>query len=89
MKIDINHIAKLSRLKFSDDEAKKFENEMQSILDMVENLPPMEDIGALIDPENPMEMRKDEAVNLYKRDELLANAKQTQAGCVVVPKVVE
>lgn len=56
---------------------------------MVENLPEISGDGTLIDPSNPMKMREDVAENNYKRDELMKNAPQTQAGCVVVPRVVE
>lgn len=89
MKMDIAHVAKLAKLQFDEQEAQKFEGQMQSIIDMVENLPPLSDSGALIDPENPMIMREDKATDHCKRDELLKNAPQVQAGCVVVPKVVE
>ena len=89
MKIDIAHVAKLSKLRFDEQEIQKFETQMQSIVDMVENLPPLDDSGALIDPSNPMVMREDTEVSSFKRDALLKNAPQVQAGCVVVPKIVE
>lgn len=89
MKIDIRHIAKLSRLHVKDTEADKFEKEMENIVSMVENLPQLDDTGALIDQNNPMILRQDIVENQFKRDELLKNAPQIKAGCVVVPKVVE
>lgn len=89
MQIDVRHIAKLSRLRLEEDEAERFEREMLSIVSMVENIPPLEDTGALIDPEHPMELRDDVPAARMKRELLLQNAPQTQAGCVVVPKVVE
>lgn len=89
MEIDIKHIAKLSRLKVSDEEVKKFEKEMQAIIRMVDNLPELDASGPLIDPENPMKLRKDVVFHPYRREEILKNAPKTQAGCVVVPKVVE
>ncbi len=89
MKIDIKHIAKLSRLKVSDDEVEKFEKEMQAIIQMIENLPQLDASGPLIDPSNPMKLRKDMVDHPYRREDILKNAPQTQAGCVVVPKVVE
>ena len=77
MEIDIRHIAKLSRLKIEENEVKKFEQEMQ-------------DTGAaLIDPDHPMKLRPDEVHHEYRREDILKNAPQVQAGCVVVPKVVE
>ena len=89
MDIDIKHIAKLSRLKVSDEEVQKFEKEMQAIIQMVEKLPSVDASGPLIDPQNPMELRKDVVNHEYRREDILRNAPQTQAGCVVVPKVVE
>ena len=60
-----------------------------NIVAMVEKLPNLDASGALIDPDNPMQMRKDEVVNQLNRSELLQNAPEVQAGCIVVPKVVE
>ena len=89
MKIDIPHLAKLPRLTFSPEEEAKFEKEMERIVEMVERLPDLDASGALIDPDHPMELRKDQAVDRTNRAELLQNAPEVQAGCVVVPKVVD
>lgn len=89
MNIDIKHIAKLSRLKIDEDKLTKFESDMQSIVDMVEKLPDIDDELSL-DPNNPLKLREDKAVTgKFTRSELLANAPQVQAGCLVVPKTVE
>ena len=66
MKIDIAHIAKLSRLHFEPEQIAKFEKDMESIV--------REDVA------------KD---HKFKREEMLANAPEVQAGCLVVPKTVE
>lgn len=87
--IDIKHIAKLSKLRITAQEEKKFAEEMEKIVDMIQNLPQLDDTGALIDPSNPMILREDTAAQHFKRDALMQNAPQTKAGCVVVPKVVE
>ena len=88
MKIDIAHIAKLARLKIEPERFAKFEKEMESILDMVENLPPIE--GKLLpDASHPMELRPDEIHPSFRRESILQNAPQVEAGCFVVPKVVE
>ncbi len=89
MDIDIRHIAKLSRLKISDDEFAKFENEMKGIVDMVNTLPQLgEDLA--IDENNVMQLRQDIAeTGKFTRDELFQNAPQVKAGCLVVPKTVE
>ncbi len=90
MDIDIKHIAKLSRLKIEDDKIDKFKVDMKNIVNMVENLPDIEEDFTLLDPSNPMKLRQDEAnTDKFTRDELLKNAPQTKAGCLVVPKTVE
>ena len=86
MKIDIAHIAKLSRLQISPD---KFETDMAAIVDMVDRLPDVED-ELTLDAEHPMKLREDVAVeHKFRREEMLANAPEVQSGCLVVPKTVE
>ncbi|MEG1943490.1 MAG: Asp-tRNA(Asn)/Glu-tRNA(Gln) amidotransferase subunit GatC, partial [Angelakisella sp.] len=81
MQIDIKHIAKLSRLKLPDDQIETFQKQMQDIVEMVEKLP--ETDGSLaIDPENRMELRRDEIMPSLRRDILLKNAPEVAAGCV-------
>ena len=89
MKIDIKHIAKLSRLRIEDDKLEKFEKDMESIVNMVDRLPDVE--GTLdLNPKDTMTLREDKAVtDKFKREELLKNAPEVQAGCMVVPKTVE
>ena len=89
MKIAIKHIAKLARLRIEDDQLDKFESEMENIVGMVEKLPDIQDEMTL-DPDNPMILRKDVAVqDKFTRQELMQNAPQVKAGCLVVPKTVE
>ena len=102
MQIDIQHIAKLSRLSIEKEKVEKFQKEMENIVAMCEKLPPMDAVQcARIFAEEgavclavsclteAMQLRQDEIRPSLKRDQLLQNAPQTQAGCVVVPKVVE
>ena len=89
MNIDIKQIAKLARLRIEDDQLDKFESEMENIVGMVEKLPDIQDEMTL-DPDNPMILRKDVAVqDKFTRQELMQNAPQVKAGCLVVPKTVE
>lgn len=89
MNIDIKHIAKLARLRIEDDQLDKYESEMENIVGMVEKLPDIQDEMTL-DPDNPMILRKDVAVqDKFTRQELMQNAPQVKAGCLVVPKTVE
>lgn len=99
MSIDVQHLAKLARLRIEDDKLAKFEKDMESIVAMVEQLPEIsgENSNAWgLDPEHPMKLRKDiegttraPGTDKLSRNELLANAPKMQAGCVVVPKTVE
>ena len=58
MKIDIKHIAKLSRLRIEDDKLEKFEKDMESIVNMVDRLPDVE--GTLdLNPKDTMTLRED------------------------------
>ena len=89
MKIDIKHIAKLSRLKIEDEKLEQFEKDMESIVNMVDRLPEV-DGDVDLNPEDAMTLREDKAVtDKFRREELLANAPEVQAGCLVVPKTVE
>ncbi len=89
MKIDIPHIAKLSRLRIEPEKMEKFETDMAAIVDMVERLPDVDETLTL-DAENPMRLREDVAVeHKFRREEMLANAPEVQSGCLVVPKTVE
>ena len=89
MEIDIKHIAKLAKLSIPDDKVDKFQKEMSGIIDMVEQLPDISLDGALLDPEDTMELREDEVKPSSPRDEMLANAPRTSAGCLLIPKVVD
>ena len=78
MNIDIKHIAKLARLRIEDDQLDKFESEMENIVGMVEKLPDIQDEMTL-DPDNPMILRKDVAVqDKFTRQELM----QTVLSCL-------
>ena len=89
MEIDIKHIAKLAKLSIPDDKVEMFQSQMEGIIEMVENLPDIEMGGALIDPDDTMELREDVVEQSYPRDEMLANAPRMSAGCLLIPKVVD
>lgn len=89
MNIDIRHIAKLSRLSIEEEKLEKFQREMENIVAMVEKLPAVENQTLAVDPADRMELRKDEIRPSLRREMVLANAPQSTAGCIVVPKTVE
>ena len=95
MKLDtntINKIAKLARIRLSEEEAKDLLKDMNSILDWVEQLnevntdsvKPLANISSSILPQ-----RKDEANDINSSDEILKNSPDKLEGYFAVPKVVE
>ncbi len=87
--IDIKHVAKLARIKISDDELPKYQEEMNDIIRMVEAMPEIDD-ELLVDESGVMDLREDKlSDSKLSRDEILKNAPKVVAGCVVVPKTVE
>lgn len=89
MKIDIDHLCKLSRLSIAEEKRELFANQMSDIVEMAAKLPPMKDEISFLDEKNPMELREDVIRPSLQRDVLLSIAPDTQAGCVVVPKIIE
>ncbi len=88
MEIDIKKIAKLSRLAIEPERVEKFQKDMQNIIEMVERLPEMGAGDLSPKVEDAMTLREDEIAPSLPREEVLKNAPQTAAGCVVVPKTV-
>ena len=95
MKLDtntINKIAKLARIKLSDEESKDLLNDMNSILDWVEQLnevntdsiEPLANISSSTLPQ-----RNDESKDINSSDEILQNSPDKLEGYFAVPKVVE
>lgn len=89
MEFDMGHIAKLAKLRIPDDKLKSFTEEMRDIVKMVENLPPMESVDALLDPADTMVLRADTVRPSTPREDILLNAPKTAEGCFLVPKTVD
>ena len=88
MEIDIKKIAKLSRLAIEPEREEKFQKDIQNNIEMVERLPEMGAGDLSTKVEDAMTLREDEIAPSLPREEVLKNAPQTAAGCVVVPKTV-
>ena len=73
----------------SNESLERFEEEMHTILQLVENLPEIEGKATAVDTENTMELREDVVIPSASREDMLMNAPQVAAGCIVMPKVVE
>lgn len=94
MKVDIDtihYIAKLAKLKFTDQEAKTFASEFEEILNHIANIE-KEDFTEMemnvYDNKEPV-LRKDEVKIFEDKKKLFQNVKEKQDNAIVIPKVVE
>lgn len=97
MDFDVKRIAKLAKIKITDEEEIKLEKNIQDIIHMLENLDKvdleinqdekLEDI--LLNDLPPMKYREDIINSSMSNNELVRNAPKSLAGCIVVPKIVE
>lgn len=86
MKIDVKHIAQLSRISLTEEELKKFTPQMKTILESVDvlkevdttNVEPMKSHVRLKD------LREDLPQKSLSQEEVLKNAKYKENGCVKV-----
>ena len=95
MKVDeatVRRIARLARIKITDDEARELQAELSGILDGVDqlnevdtsNVEPMTRVVPI-----SLKMRKDEVTDGNIADDIVKNAPMTDDHFFVVPKVVE
>ncbi len=88
----VRKIAKLSRIRLTDDEVVHFGDELSKIMDWIEvlqevdtdNIPEMTSVANINLPQ-----RIDEITDGNIQDQILKNAPENNHGCFVVPKVVE
>lgn len=89
MKVDIEYLEKLSKLKINEQEKEEFEKSFDDILDFVEEITrldlPEEDTSKAVDIS---ELREDEVVDSEHVD-VISNAPKKKDGCYVTPLVVE
>ena len=88
---DVEHVATLAKLSFSDDEKKKLVGELNAILDYMEQLNELDTTD--VDPlshviELSNVFRKDELKPCLTRDEALRNAPARSEKFFKVPKVI-
>lgn len=88
---EVKYIAKLSKLKFSDEEATKFAKEFESILDNFQYLSEL-DLEIKNSKDEKIELkpivRKDEVKEFTCKD-LFRNVKDMQDTYIKVPKIIE
>ena len=88
----VRRIARLARIKITDEEAKGLKGELNGILNWVEqlgevdteNVEPMTSVVPI-----KLNMREDVVNDGEKADDVTANAPMSEDGFYVVPKVVE
>jgi aspartyl-tRNA(Asn)/glutamyl-tRNA(Gln) amidotransferase subunit C len=88
----VHRIARLARIKVTDEEAKALEKELSGILDWVKQLDEVD--TSTVEPMTrviPMTLKKrvDEVTDGGIADDIVANAPARQDHFFVVPKVVE
>lgn len=90
-KKDVEYIANLARLKFSDEELENFTSELNEILNYIEKLNELntENIEPLSHPiENINVFREDQLKPSIDREEALKNAPSSTEEFFKVPKVI-
>jgi aspartyl-tRNA(Asn)/glutamyl-tRNA(Gln) amidotransferase subunit C len=88
----VRRIARLARIKISDDEAKSLEGELSQILNWVEQLDEID--TSSVEPmtrvvAQEMKQRPDKVTDGEIADDVVKNAPMTEDHYFVVPKVVE
>lgn len=89
---DIRKVAKLARIRLSDEEVPHFQKEISSIITWVEQLQEVDtnNVPEMASVENtPLPQRKDKVTDGNIQKDVLANAPDADYGCFMVPKVVE
>ena len=89
---DVEHIAELARLKFSEEELESFTHQLNQILEYVEKLNELdtENVEPLSHPvEGNNAFREDELKPSINREEALKNAPDSDDEFFKVPKVID
>lgn len=91
-KDQVQHVAKLAKLRFTDDELNKFTEEFGRIIEMVEQLEEVDTEG--VKPtyhgnELFNVMREDIAKEHHKAQEFLRNAPESEGSYIKVPAILE
>lgn len=89
---EVRHVAKLSKLEFSDQETREFATSLSKIVDMVELLNEVDTIGVAVtttmaDRKNVL--RADIAQKGESREELFRNVPESQDNFIKVPAILD
>ena len=91
-KEEVKHVANLAKLECSEEELNKFTNQIEDIVNLVNSLNEVDTKGveptfSVTDQIN--RMREDIAVKSGQKDDLLANAPETEDGFIRVPAIID
>ncbi|MDN5303965.1 MAG: aspartyl-tRNA(Asn)/glutamyl-tRNA(Gln) amidotransferase subunit [Fusobacteriaceae bacterium] len=88
---EVNYIAKLAKLKFTEDEAKNLAKEFESVLEhfaTIDNFD-LSDVESYDFSETNSEFRKDEVEVFEDKQKLFRNTKKMNGTSIEIPKVIE
>lgn len=88
---DVEYIAKLSNLSFTDDEAEKMAEEFSNILthfDII-NKENLEGIEMYSFDDEPLRLRKDEIIKFENSEDIFKNSKDMTDNYIKIPKIIE
>ena len=87
---DIEHLAELSKLQFSDDELVEFSKDFESIISLADTIKNYDVSGSrVIETKNMNELREDVARPSSSVDILLKNSPIVKNDSIVVPRIME
>lgn len=89
---DVEYIAKLAKLKFTEEETIKLAGEFESILSHFESIDKLDlsdiNLDILSDDLKPV-LRKDEVSHFEDKKRLFQNTKSMKDTAIMVPKIIE
>lgn len=88
---DILNLAKLSRLRFNENEIEGFQSDLNNIMDYIDVLNEVDTKG--VEPlvhinNNDIDLREDKIEKSLTSKEAMVNAPQSEDGALVVPKMI-
>ena len=97
LEFDVRKMAKLAKLKITEQEEKMFSENISNVIKMFDNLDKyMADFGhdeklehVLLEDLRLMKCREDVVEESMSNSELVSNSPKSIAGCIVVPKVLD
>ncbi|MDD3232339.1 MAG: Asp-tRNA(Asn)/Glu-tRNA(Gln) amidotransferase subunit GatC [Clostridia bacterium] len=88
---DVDYLANLSALEFTEDEKKQFLTDFNNILEMVNKLQNQktDNVEVYNKSHSLNDLREDEIEQSFSQKEVLENAPKQRRGCFNVPLIVE